>query len=287
MEDQASMTARLARRFGPEVAGWCADVPALVDRVSARWGLVPGEALEPGAVSVVLRCWWADGTPAVLKLSPDTELLAAQSEMLALFASSGRVPEVLAQERDAVVLEEVLPGTLAEDLPFASLPGRWADLLAALHGVPARPVGLLRGRCEESFARVGRRLAEPVIGARISEALWSRAIARCRKLLDTEATTVLLHGDLHLGNVLDGGERGLMAIDPKACLGDPCFDAADLVVAGAGQEGVRARCEAVAAACGLDGDRLFAWSQAIAPMLAIAHLAHDGDEAAIDELLTL
>ncbi|MFJ8959132.1 aminoglycoside phosphotransferase family protein [Lentzea sp. NPDC102401] len=287
MEDHAGMTARLARGFGPEVAAWCADVPALVDRVSARWGLVPGEALEPGAVSVVLRCRWADGTPAVLKLSPDTEMLAAQSEMLALFASSGRVPEVLARERDAVVLEEVLPGTLAEDLPFAGLPGRWADLLAALHGVPARPVGSLRGRCEESFARVGRRLAEPVIGARISEVLWSRAFARCQKLLDTETTTVLLHGDLHLGNVLDGGERGLMAIDLKACLGDPCFDAADLVVAGAGKEGVRARCEAVADACGLDGDRLFAWSQVIAPMLAIAHLAHDGDEAAIDELLTL
>nr|WP_225882432.1 aminoglycoside phosphotransferase family protein [Streptomyces aureocirculatus] len=37
----------------------------------------------------------------------------------------------------------------------------------------------------------------------------------------------LLHGDLHLGNVLDGGQRGLMAIDPKACAGDPCFDAVD------------------------------------------------------------
>ncbi|MFJ5984650.1 aminoglycoside phosphotransferase family protein [Lentzea sp. NPDC092896] len=287
MEDQADMTARLARRFGPEVAGWCADVPALVERVSARWGLVPGEALEPGAVSVVLRCRWHDGTPAVLKLSPDAELLAAQSEMLALFASSGRVPAVLAAEGDAVVLEEVLPGTLAEDLPFASLPGRWADLLAALHGVPARPVGLLRDRCEESFARIGRRLAEPVVGARISQALWDRAKARCEKLLDTDTSPVLLHGDLHPGNVLDGGERGLMAIDPKACLGDPCFDVVDLVVAGAGQEGVRARCEAVATACGLDGDRLFAWSQAIAPMLAIAHLAHSGDEAAIDELLTL
>jgi hypothetical protein len=45
-------------------------------------------------------------------------------------------------------------------------------------------------------------------------------------LLDTQTTTVLLHGDLHLGNALDGGpSRGLIAIDPKACVGDPCFDA--------------------------------------------------------------
>ncbi|WP_312878289.1 aminoglycoside phosphotransferase family protein [Lentzea indica] len=134
-------------------------------------------------------------------------------------------------------------------------------------------MGLLRGRCEEFFARIGRRLAEPEIGARISEAAWERAMRRCERLLDTETKTVLLHGDLHLGNALDGGQRGLMAIDPKACLGDPCFDAVDLVVAGAGQEGGAARCEVVAAACGLDGDRLFGWSQVIAPLLAVAYLA--------------
>jgi streptomycin 6-kinase len=99
---------------------------------------------------------------------------------------------------------------------------------------------------------------------------------------------VLLHGDLHLGNVLDGGpSRGLVAIDPKACIGDPCFDAVDYVVSGAGQEGVEARCQRVATACGLDGDRLLAWSQVIAPMFAIAYLSNDVPEPAIDELLAL
>jgi len=99
---------------------------------------------------------------------------------------------------------------------------------------------------------------------------------------------VLLHGDLHLGNALDGGpSRGLIAIDPKACLGDPCFDAVDYVVAGAGLEGVEARCQRVATACGLDGDRLYAWSRVIAPMVAIAYLTYDGPKPAIDELLAL
>jgi streptomycin 6-kinase len=197
------------------------------------------------------------------------------------------VPAVLAADGDAVVLEEVLPGTLAENLPADAVPALWADLLAALHGVPTQPVGLLRGRCQEFFARIGRRLTEPAIGARISEATWGRAMRRCERLLDTETRTVLLHGDLHLGNALDGGPRGLMAIDPKACLGDPCFDAVDLVVAGAGREGVAARCEVVAAACGLDGDRLYGWSQVIAPLLAIAHLGNGGDETVIEELLAV
>ena len=81
--------------------------------------------------------------------------------------------------------------------------------------------------------------------------------------------------------------RGLVAIDPKACVGDPCFDAVDYVVAGAGHEGAEARCRRVATACGLDGDRLYAWSRVIAPMFAIAYLTYDGPEPAIDELLAM
>ncbi|MFJ6612860.1 aminoglycoside phosphotransferase family protein [Streptomyces sp. NPDC091289] len=287
-----SVTARLVPRFGPRVADWCADAPDLIARLASRWGLSLDGPLPDGASSVTLRCRWPDGTPAVLKVSPERDLMAEQARMLGWFAASGRVPSVLAadEEAGAMVLEEVVPGTLAEDMPAASLPGQWADLLAALHGVasPPQPTRVLRGRCEESFARVGRRLSEPAISARMDVAAWDRAIQRCERLLDTETTTVLLHGDLHLGNVLDGGaDRGLMAIDPKACAGDPCFDAVDYVVAGAGLEGVEARCERVATACGLDGERLHAWSRVIAPFAAVAHLGDGGEGPVIDELLAL
>jgi streptomycin 6-kinase len=189
-----------------------------------------------------------------------------------------------------MVLEQVVPGTEAEDLPQTSLPRQWGELLTALHAV-APPAGWqwdLRGRCDEAFARIGRRLSEPAIAARIGQATWRRTTERCETLLNTQARPVLLHGDLHLGNVLDGGpSRGLVAIDPKACIGDPCFDAVDYVVSGAGHEGVEARCHRVATACGLDGDRLYAWSRVIAPMFAIAYLTNNGSESAIDELLTL
>lgn len=282
--------ARLAGRFGPAAEAWIGEVPALAARLASRWGLVLGEPFGSGASAIVLRCRWPDGSPAVLKLSPDRALVARQGEMLRVFAASGRVPAVLAvdAEAGAMVLDEVRPGTEAEDLPPASLPRQWGELLAALHAVPP-PAGWpwdLRGRFDEAFARIGRRLSEPAIGARISPGTWQRAIRRCDRLLDTQTELVLLHGDLHLGNVLDGGPaRGLIAIDPKACVGDPCFDAVDYVVAGAGHEGVETRCRRVAAACGLDGDRLHAWSRVIAPMFAIARLTHGGP--AVDELLAL
>ncbi|MFC9253756.1 aminoglycoside phosphotransferase family protein [Amycolatopsis thailandensis] len=290
--DLEDINTRLVSRFGSEAEGWLAGVPALAARLASRWDFELGELFDSGASSVVLRCRWSDGTPAVLKLSPDGALLTKQIEMLRVFAPTGRVPAVLAADADAgaMVLEEILPGTAAEDLPADSLPGRWGELLTALHAMtpPADWPWTLRGRFEESFERIGRRLAEPAINARISQATWRRAIDRCETLLSTQDPVVLLHGDLHLGNVLDGGaSRGLVAIDPKACVGDPCFDAVDYVVEGAWHEGVEARCRVVADACGLDGDRLYAWSRVVAPMFVIAHLTYGGPERALDELLAL
>jgi streptomycin 6-kinase len=290
--DMEEVAIRLAGRFGPEVEGWLAEVPVVAARLASGWGFVLGELFESGASSVVMRCQWPDGTLAVLKLSPDRTLLTKQAQMLRMFASTGRVPAVLAADAEtgAMVLEEVVPGTEAGDMPQASLPEQWGELLAALHAVapPAQWPLDLRGRCAEAFARIGRRLSEPAIGARIDWSAWQRAIRRCEWLLDSQGRLVLLHGDLHLGNVLDGGpSRGLVAIDPKACIGDPCFDAVDYVLAGAGQDGVETRCQRVAAACALDGDRLYAWSQVIAPMAAISAITYDGPASVIDELLAL
>jgi streptomycin 6-kinase len=96
-----------------------------------------------------------------------------------------------------------------------------------------------------------------------------------------------LRGDLHLGNVLEGGPHGLTAIDPKPCVGDRCFDAVDYVVAGATQEGIEPRLRAMATAADLDPDRLRAWARQVAAITAIPLLRDGGHQQAVDELLTL
>lgn len=89
---------------------------------------------------------------------------------------------------------------------------------------------------------------------------------------------VLWHGDLTPGNVLDGGtERGLVAINPAACLG-PAFGAVDLIpwqmIAGRS----KTRVERLAAATGMDAERVFGWGLAFAAMNAL-ELASQGDDA--------
>lgn len=289
----AEITDCLSLRFGSGVAAWCSAVPGLANEVAGRWGLTLGDRYAYGASSVVLYCSQAGGGRAVLKLSPDPPFLADQAAMLGLFAPSGKVPDVLAVDpaAGAVLLEAIEPGMAADELPYPPSAQAWGDLIRALHHVAPAPPGFprdLRGRCDEFFARIGRRLAEPPIGQRVRPADLDRAAHRYGLLLDSAPSRVLLHGDLHLGNVLDGGSaRGLVAIDPRACTGDPCFDAVDYALDGAGQDGVGNRCAALAPAAGLDPDRLYAWCRAIAPIIAINRIGDPGRQQAVAELLTL
>jgi streptomycin 6-kinase len=297
---------RLTRRFGPEVADWCAGLPALARSLASRWTLDLGEPFPAGNSSVAIGCMRSGGSPAVLKLSPDLPVVAEQVTTLKLFGASGRVPAVLAADlpAGAVLLELIEPGTTAGELRPPPSARDWAGLLTALHSVPVPP-GYpqdLRAQCEGFFDRVGGRVAEPEVGRHVSAADVTRGAIRCEALLSKETTRVLLHGDLHLANVLDGGvldggaPRRLVAIDPRACVGDPCFDAVDYLLDGAGRDGmdgIDARCAGLAAASGLDAGRLHDWCRAIAPIVAIIHLRRpdalkrpDSQEA-VTELLAL
>jgi streptomycin 6-kinase len=314
--DLQEITQRLARRFEPGIAQWCAQIPALALGLAGRWGLSLGEAFPAGNSSVAIRCTRSDGTPAVLKLSPDLPVVAEQVQTLRLFAVGGRVPAVLAADvaAGAVLLELIEPGTTAGELQPPPSAREWASLLSALHTVPVPP-GYphdLRAQCQGFFDRIGRRVAEPEIGRWVTAADVARGAERYEALLATGSARVLLHGDLHLANVLDGGvlsagaldgnvpdggaARRLVAIDPRACVGDPCFDAVDYLLDGAGRDGtdgIDARCAALAAASGLDAGRLHDWCRAVAPIVAIMHLRRPDSlrrpdwQEAVAELLAL
>lgn len=81
----------------------------------------------------------------------------------------------------------------------------------------------------------------------------------------------VLHGDLTPANILDGGEqRGLVAVDPAPCLGDPAFDVIDLVLWRADDRAaVNARADRLASGTGTSGRRIGEWCSAFAAMTAL------------------
>lgn len=103
--------------------------------------------------------------------------------------------------------------------------------------------------------------------------MFQDAEASARALLGAPQDVTVLHGDLHHGNVLDGGERGWLAIDPKGLRGERGFDYANIffnpTLAFAGQPGRLARqAQVVAAEARLERRRLLGWVLAYAGLSA-------------------
>jgi streptomycin 6-kinase len=98
----------------------------------------------------------------------------------------------------------------------------------------------------------------------------------------------LLHGDLHLSNILRAGPaRGLVAIDPRPCSGDLTFDAIDWVLDRATSANeVYERIDQLGGLVpGLDRDRLRRWCQATAAAIAVLRLRHHSPDASTQFLL--
>jgi streptomycin 6-kinase len=120
--------------------------------------------------------------------------------------------------------------------------------------------------------------------------LYERGRRLATRLARHDSSVVLLHGDLTLSNILDGeAERGLVAIDPAPCVGDAAFDAVDLILwPGDDLQTIATRIERLAAATGVDAERLQGWCVAFASMSALDFASQgNGPRAGIDALLEL
>ena len=294
MVQVGEIRARLTRRFGPAVAGWCEELPALVGTVARRWGLRPGPAFPAGGTSVVLPCQADNGEEMVLKLTPELKIAADEATALDLWSASPHVVQLHDADlgRGALLLERVNPGTRLHDEP-----DRWplADVAPMLTDL-RRPAGTgdesglpdLRDRVEFVFDLTRMRLARhPAAARQIPPGLIDASQISARTLAG-DGPVGLVHGDLHPGNVLRGGSgRGVVAIDPRPCLGDRAFDAVDWVLAsGDSEAAMQQRVDWLARHVdGLDPERAWAWSRVLAVVVAASLLANRDNDPAGHALL--
>lgn len=101
-------------------------------------------------------------------------------------------------------------------------------------------------------------------------------------LLATPHQVVILHGDLHHGNILDAGERGWLCIDPKGYTGERGFDYANIFCnpdypTATQPERFERRVTVIAEAARLERQRLLSWITAWAGLSAAWHLEDGGN----------
>jgi streptomycin 6-kinase len=276
-------------RFGPSVLAWCDELPALVDRLAAKWNLDLVET-GGGGTSRVFRCRRRDtGAYVWMKLTPDPVVAAEEAEALTAWAGTPSVVTLLEQDLDvsALLLASIEPGTpvgqTAWQLPEAAALLR--DLRTFSPTVGETVLRPLNDRVDFLYDLTSRKLA--AAGTVLDPELLVRAQATATDL-STTGPVGLVHGDLHPANVLSG-EGGMVATDPRPAWGDPDFDAVDWVLDGAQDVGeLERRIEELAVLVpDLSPDRVLGWCQALATIILVARLIARRHDEETRFLLTL
>ncbi|WP_349867121.1 aminoglycoside phosphotransferase family protein [Leifsonia sp. WHRI 6310E] len=207
------------------------DADALLAGWRERWRLTPdGEAF--GTPSSALQPVRQDGRPAFLKRALVAEEAAGAHVLRWWDGEAAAAVLEFGGDGEAVLLERAegarsltglaRSGPAGDDDATRILCRAGRRLHAA--GTDTRPGGL--HPLDEWFRELFEHAADR---PHDHDGLYPAAAAEARALLAHPAADVVLHGDLHHGNVLDFGERGWLAIDPKPLHGDPAFDVLNIL----------------------------------------------------------
>ncbi|MQA02193.1 MAG: kinase [Streptosporangiales bacterium] len=206
------------------LGAWVASLPALLADVAASWALTVGRPYQPGgATSWTAPARDGAGRPLALKIAHRHPEARHEAEALADWDGRGAVRLVRSRvvgDSNVLLLERCEPGTLLRDaLPAAAQDAVLAGVLRRLWIEPAahryQPLSDMCARWADDFE-------ERVAG---DPGLARAGVALFRELPASATDEVLLHTDLHPGNVLASTREPWLAIDPKPHAGDPTYDA--------------------------------------------------------------
>jgi streptomycin 6-kinase len=214
---------KIIARWGDDGFRWLALLRNLVADLAQQWQLADLMPMEHLSYHYVLRGQrTTDHTSVVLKLGIDQ--ITVHQEMLALqFYRGNGCVELLEYDahKGALLLEYAHPGislkTFFPDHDDATV-SYAAGVMKQLH---ERPVS---ATAEFSRIKDWLRVLTTNSAAQLPEKHVHQARKLSAHLLDTQRASVLLHGDLHHGNIVSSDRQEWLAIDPKGVIGEPAYE---------------------------------------------------------------
>ena len=248
-----------------------------------RWGLTPdGPAFRRSTGSVLMPVL-KGGAPAMLKVASD-EVERRAAEIMVWYAGEGAARVIL--HEDPALLMERLAGD--RSLVTMATSGHDDEATQIICGVVGR-LHAPRGPPPGHLPPLSRWFAALEPAARREGGVLAKSAAAAARLLAEPRELVPLHGDIHHRNILDGAERGWLAIDPRGAVGERGFDYANLfanpdiddahdpgVQIATSPETFERRLRLVAKLSGIDARRLALWALAYAGLSA-AWTLEDGE----------
>ena len=251
----------------------------MFDSYLKRWDLVADGAPFSTHSSRLLPVRWR-GLPAMLKIAIEAEEKFG-SGVMAWWDGVGAAC-VYARDADAVLLERADGSRSLLDMAMTGEDDEASRIMcrvaAKLHAPRDRPLpdAIPLERWFEAL--------EP--GAARHGGVLATCAEVARGLLPAQREIAVLHGDIHHLNILDFGQRGWLAIDPKRLIGDRGFDFANIfcnpdLPSAVQPERFARQLEVVTEAAGIERERLLRWIMAYAGLSAVWFL-DDGMAADTD-----
>jgi streptomycin 6-kinase len=182
-----------------------------------RWQLVPDGDPIITTTSRLLPVR-SGGAPAMLKIAIVEEERRG-GRLMTWWNGQGAV-RILAYGEDAILMERAEDDLSLTDIARDDEASRIiCDVLSRLHAP--------RGRPPPALVSLAQWFEELERAAETHRGIFRVALATASNLLATQRDVVVLHGDMHHGNVLNFGSRGWLAIDPKGLIGERYFDYAN------------------------------------------------------------
>ncbi len=243
---------------------WLDALLQLVADCAERWELRLGEPFISGSVSLPIPATLPDGSDAVLKMQFPHRESEHEAAALDHWQGDGAI-RLLAHdvERHALLLERCVPGTpladepsdVALDVMIELLPRLWKPADAPFRPL-AEEAAWWAGDLEKDWENGGKPFERTLLDA---------ALDALHTLPASQGEQVLLHQDLHAGNILRAQRAPWLTIDPKPLVGEREFGIAAIVRSfelGHGRRQVLWRLDRLTEELELDRERALLWSLA-------------------------
>lgn len=188
-----------------------------------RWDLIPDGKLLLTHTSQLLPVRTAtQGTRCMLKVTKDTDEQTGNALMT--WWDGNGAAQVIAHENEAILLTRATGSASLATMSRMGQDSEACRILCAtanrLHSPSTRPLPRLTS------------LHEWFSSLKPAAMKYGGILTYCadvsEELLSSPRDIVVLHGDLHHGNVLDFEKYGWLAIDPKGLIGERGFDFANI-----------------------------------------------------------
>jgi streptomycin 6-kinase len=222
---------------GAEGSAWLADLPGTVAGLIERWNITLGPPLDSHISFTALVQRGVQDAVLKIPMAGDFAHISGnlrfqEHEALRVWGGNGAARLLdFDPATGAMLLERCLPGEhLADRVTLEQADEIVADLMHRLwRPVPdPHPFASLDGFAVE----LGRRAQANYerAAAPIERSLLDETLEILGELRVTDASPVLLHGDLHHKNILSAEREQWLAIDPLPRVGDPTYDAVQFLL---------------------------------------------------------